>query len=485
MRRLRIVWALAIVCFFGQESFAITEYDADSIVNVMKRVAKYRMTYADIANLFNHTSANKGDKPNTYATANEGCDWDVGSFFTGLMALYNTTQDTAYLNFAKRWATTFNWQPCFMNVNATVADNWCCTQTYSDIYMLNPVAANAVMINSTKQCLTNYFDNVKPNPPYSRTNGWWWCDALYMAPPAVAKYCKASGEARFLDSLDRYWWSVSGYLYNTTYHFFYRDDGTLGSKTFWSGGNAWVIGGLAHVLDAMPSNYKDRAKFETQFKDMCSAIRAQQGFTTPFSGMWTTSMLDHTSFPGAESIGSAFFCYAFAWGVRNGLLDSATYVPSLTIAWRDLVKNIGTDGRLLNCQHVDWGPTNMLTNGDANNSAPEGEGAFMLAGSEMYIRSPQMATRVKEDIAVADLQPDAMSIQGTTVTVAIENPSSASLRMYEVDGRLACDCSSLVQKMPPGRNSLSLRSLGLHRGAFAVVLRTNDTEVFKTVAIFH
>jgi rhamnogalacturonyl hydrolase YesR len=260
------------ICLFFRPSQALTEFDADSIVNIMKRVAHYRMTYSDIANLYNHASAGKGDQPNPYNAANQGNDWDVGSFMTGLMAMYYTSKDTAYLNFAKSWATYFNWLP-WNGVNTTTADNICCTQTYSEIYMLNPIPSNAVMIASTKQNLSNYFDVVKPNPPYSRTNGWWWCDALYMAPPAIVRYVKASNEARFLDSLDRYWWSVSGYLYDPAYHFYYRDDSFFpakqkslnGKPMFWSCGQAWAIGGLARALEDMPTSYTDRAAFVTQF----------------------------------------------------------------------------------------------------------------------------------------------------------------------------------------------------------------------------
>ncbi len=449
---------------------AATEYDADSIISLMKRVANYRMTYSDISNLFNHTSANKGDKPNTYETAGHGCDWDVGSFFTGLIALYSTTSDTTYLNFAKRWATTFSWQSCYDNINATVADNMCCTQTYSEIYMLNPISANAVMVNNTKQTFTNYFDNVRPNPPYVNPGGWWWCDAMYMAPPAIAIYCKATGDNRFLDSLDRFWWSVNGYLYNTTYHFYYRDNGTIGTTTFWSGGNAWVIGGLARVLDAMPATYKDRGKFETLFKTMCAAILAQQGFNTPYPGMWTTSMLDHTGFPGAESIGTAFFCYAFAWGVRNGLLDSATYVPSITIAWRDLVKNIGADGRLLRCQHVDWGPTNMLTNGDSTNSAPEGEGAFMLAGSEMYLRA-RASTHLSLSTPASVAPSTGLTVSGERLTFTLATQERWSLRIYSLSGTLKLDLTPPVRAMTcGGTHKVDLGTGVMAPGAYMAVL---------------
>ncbi len=467
------IWGLVFLCLFFRIGSAKTEFDQDSIVNIMKRVAKYRMTYADIANLFNHTSANKGDKPNQWAATNQGADWDVGSFFTGLMALYKTTQDTTYLNFAKRWATTFNWKPCYNNVNATVADNWCCTQTYSEIYMLNPTSANNNMITYTKQCLTNYFDNVKPNPPYVNPGGWWWCDALYMAPPAIALYCKASGENRFLDSLNRYWWSVSGYLYNTTQKFWYRDNGTRGSNTFWSGGNAWAVGGLVRVLDAMPKTYANRSKFESQYKEMCDAIRKQQGFSTPYDGMWTTSMLDHTGFPGPESIGTAFFCYAFAWGVRNGLLDSATFVPSINKAWRDLVKNVSpTDGRLFKCQHVDWGPTNMTTNGDDNNSAPEGEGAFMLAGSEMYLR----ATPTTSAIALKTIDPKISSIKccGGELYISLISSQNVSCKLYTMQGKMVADISQRLHMSSSGKTVVSLRELSLAAGVYRAVLQDGN-----------
>ena len=482
---------LIAVCLvlFGHNSSAATEFDADSIVKAMKRVAKYRMTYADIANLFNHASANKGDKSNPWAAVNQGCDWDVGSFMTGLMALYATTKDTAYLNFAKRWATTFNWKSCFNNVNSTVADNYCCTQTYSEIYMLDPTPANAMMmISSTRQTLANYFDVVKPNPAYKNPGGWWWCDALYMAPPAITRFCKASGENRFLDSLNRYWWDVSGYLYNPTYHFFYRDDGFFpakqgGKSVFWSGGNAWVIGGLARVLDYLPKTYANRTKFETQFKDMCAAIQAQQGFTTPYDGMWTTNMLDHAStgsFPGPESIGTAFFCYAFAWGVRNGLLDSATYSQPITKAWRDLIKNIGADGRLLRCQHVDWGPTNMTA--DLNNSAPEGEGAFLLAGSEMYLRA-QSATAAKSLSPSTRLRQTAMRVKGSKLVLTIAHPGKATLKVFAANGILAADLSCALTRLAPGANSVSLQTQKLMPGVYSVVLSEGGRCASRSVAV--
>jgi unsaturated rhamnogalacturonyl hydrolase len=456
---------IAFICFFGQQSFALTEFDADSIVNVMKRLAKYRITrpYNQISN-----------------------NWDGGAYLTGVMALYYSTQDTSYLNFAKQWSQNYNWTP-WSGVNTVNADNICCTQTYSEIFLLNPIASNNFMINQTKQNLTNFFDVRKITPPYLDQVGWWWCDALYMAPPAIVRYVKASNEPRFLDSLDRYWWSVSSFLYDTTYHFYYRDKGFFfdlngavdykharnGKPVFWSCGEAWVIGGLARVLDYMPSNYPTRPKWEKQFKDMCAAIKTEQGFNnTAYDGLWTTSMLDHPDYPYPETSGSAFFCFAMAWGVRNKLLDSATYTPCINKAWRDLVKNIGADGRLLRCQHIDWMPRQDLS-GDQNNSSPEGEGAFLLAGYEMYLRA-KGASAVLPTAAIVKKNAEALIVHGTVVSLRLENPAVASMKIFAADGRLALDLSSRVRQMRQGTNTLSLTGLCLAPGVYRVVMNNGN-----------
>jgi unsaturated rhamnogalacturonyl hydrolase len=476
---------LIFLVLIFQKVSAKTEFDADSIVNIMKRVAHYRMTYADIGSLFNHASANKGDKPNPWETMGKGVSWDVGSFFIGLMALYYTSKDTTYLNFGKRWATTFGWNSIDrasyneINGKGPHADHQCCFQTYCEIYLLDPQSANNFMITNAGADFVAVFDQIKLGP----TLNWWWCEALYMAPPAIARYCKASNQNRFLDSLNSYWWATSDYIYNSTQKFWYRDAGFKGSNTFWSAGNAFAIGGLVRVLDYMPATYANRARFETQFKEMSAAIKAQQGFTSPYDGMWTTHMLDHTGFPGPESIGTAFFCYAFAWGVRNKLLDSAMYTPSINKAWRDLVKNVKPeDGRLLRCQHVSGGPTNMETNGDLNNSAPEGEGAFLLAGSEMYLRAQKTAPAAQRTAASGTIR-SSLGIRGSCLTFTCADPARSSLRIYATNGRCAADLTGSLRRMKAGPNSLHLRAAGLAFGVYSAVLADDYGEAARSFVI--
>ena len=43
-------------------------------------------------------------------------------------------------------------------------------------------------------------------------------------------------------------------------------------------------------------------------------------------GAWRPSLLNASGFPVAETTGTANFAYGFAWGIRTGLLPSATHL---------------------------------------------------------------------------------------------------------------------------------------------------------------
>src|SRR5260370_35301776 len=54
---------------------------------------------------------------------------------------------------------------------------------------------------------------------------WWWCDALFMAPPGLAEPYKATGDRAYLDFMDHEWWITSAKLYSPENHLFFRDAG--------------------------------------------------------------------------------------------------------------------------------------------------------------------------------------------------------------------------------------------------------------------
>lgn len=179
--------------------------------------------------------------------------------------------------------------------------------------------------------------NANRQPPRKLT--WNWSDALFMAPPVLTRLSAVTGDRKYLDAMDGEWWSAVEALYDPHEHLFYRDSRFKGQatpngrKVFWSRGNGWTFAGLARVLKYMPADYPNRQKYVTLFREMAERLAALQ----PEDGAWRTSLLDAAQFPTPESSGTAFFCYAIAWGVNNGLLDKPTYLPVLARAWAALL----------------------------------------------------------------------------------------------------------------------------------------------------
>ena len=202
-----------------------------------------------------------------------------------------------------------------------------------------------------------------------------WCDALFMSPPAFAMAFRATGDRRYLDFMNKMWWKTTDYLYDKNEHLYYRDSHFFGKKTFWSRGNAWVLAGLARVLENMPADYPDRPRYETLFREMAAKIATLQ---QP-DGYWRTSLLDPRSLPLPETSGTAFYVYALTWGVDHQLLDRKAYEPVIRRGWTALVRAMHPDGMLGWVQRIGDQP------GETSASGTEvyAVGALLLAGTEL------------------------------------------------------------------------------------------------------
>jgi len=97
-------------------------------------------------------------------------------------------------------------------------------------------------------------------------------------------------------------------------------------------------------------------------------------------GYWPASLLDQDPGTPPESSGTAFYTYAFAWGVDVGLLDRATYEPAAVRGWHALTKAVQSDGMLGWVQQVGDRPDSV----SARETQFYGNGAFLLAGTAMY-----------------------------------------------------------------------------------------------------
>ena len=356
---MRLGIAFLAVIFFTQSSFP-DEFSLDSITSIMRIVTNYRL---------------KGGIQKLGDGFTSHWDWDDGAYMTGVMAAYRRTGDQKYLDSVKAWAQAKNWQTPNNAGLSRNPDNQCIYQSFSEAYMVNPIPANEYMIAMWKANYHLNYDN-----PFSQ---WYWCDALYMAPPAISMLGAITDSTKYWDTLSVQWWYWVGQLYSTQYHLFWRDAGYKtqtspnGKPVFWGPGEAWVLGGLARVLKYMPVTYARRDTLVKHLLEQCTAIvPLQQG-----DGLWTTSLLDSVAFPDHETSCTAFFCFAMAWGINNGVLDKTTFEQPMRKAWSGLVRNVSAaDGRLQRCQGVTSAPGTV----GVSNSSAEGEGAFLLAGEEMY-----------------------------------------------------------------------------------------------------
>ena len=216
-----------------------------------------------------------------------------------------------------------------------------------------------------------------------------------MSPTAVPRVYEAYRDVpgakvdQLLDWLGVDWKDCASFLFSDKDKLWWRDSKYKNAKTangspvFWSGGNAWGAAGLARVIEYMPASHKDTPYDIKQFQDICEALRKAPSLGK--DGMWRTSLMDYNQFPDKDSISSAFFGYCFAFGINRGYLDRAVYEPYVRATWSALVRNIAADGRLQWCQRVTEQPTSV----SQNNSAPEGEGAFMLMAEELERLAPE------------------------------------------------------------------------------------------------
>jgi rhamnogalacturonyl hydrolase YesR len=314
--------------------------------------------------------------------------WIHGSFLTGVMEAYRTTNDPTYLDYAWKWAEACEWQP---GPRPKDPDDHVALQSYIDLYEIDPHRANLKpTIQTFDRLLT---EKNKGADVYS------WCDTLYMEPAAWTRLSKATGDPKYTQEMERLFWDSADLLFDTHERLFYRDkrfipaaDGfrpmrvVKGKKTtfveqngesmFWSRGNGWVLAGLARVLDDLPKNDPQRGKFEKLFKTLSARVLQLQ----PADGLWRMGLLDPDGYDHGEVSGSGFFVYGMAWGVRNGMLDDATYRPAISKGWRALSECQQPDGKVGYVQGVGNAPRGSVT---ANSIQEYGTAAFMLAGCEV------------------------------------------------------------------------------------------------------
>jgi rhamnogalacturonyl hydrolase YesR len=308
-------------------------------------------------------------------------EWQVAPFWAGLFVFAQLSADPGkYLGAIRQNAESNEWKP---GPRPFLADDHAITQSYFLLYtlqhdprMIQPALARF------GEMLHAPFDETLDFSYEKTVREWVWCDALFMSPPALALATRVTGDRSYADLMNRLWWKTTDYLYDKEEHLYYRDSRFFdqhesnGKKVFWSRGNAWVLAGLARVLQYLAEDYPARAPFRALFQEMAHRVVTLQGN----DGYWRTSLLDPESRPAPETSGTGFFTYALAWGLNQGLLDRSTFEPAVRKAWQALVHAVQPSGMLGYVQH----PGDRPGDTGPNHTEAYGVGAFLLAGSEMH-----------------------------------------------------------------------------------------------------
>lgn len=366
--------------------------------------------------------------------------WTRAAYYEGLMALYSINEDTTLYNYAVEWGESHQWNPTYGNLDTRDGDHQCCGQTYIELYQ---ISGNADWIGPITENINRMVDDDK-------NDDWSWVDAIQMSMPVFAKLGVVHEDTSYFDkmyklySFSKYQHGENG-LYNPEDHLWWRDGNfdppaftPDGKNIYWSRGNGWVYTALARVLSVIPENETHREEYISDFLEMSDALTAIQRT----DGFWNSSLVDPEHYGGKETSGTGFFVYGMAWGINQGYLDSATYMPYVIAGWEGMVKDALHDNGFLGwVQSTGKEPKDgqPLSYDKPANFEDYGLGAFLLAGSEVYQLAPESG-----DITST---PDELQQAGNRLFNIYPNPATDMLVInYHIEARSRISVNLLDSK---------------------------------------
>lgn len=300
--------------------------------------------------------------------------WNRGAYHGGNMALYRTLRIAADRDYSLSWAAANQWLPGPEAGGGADADSQACGQAYLDLYELDPQPVRKAAIKAAMDALV---------ASSASADDWWWVDAFYMAGPTLARLARIENDPAYLVQLEKMygWMKTNRGLFDPARGLWYRDQtakARTGANTpqFWGRGNGWAIAACARILEQLPAGDPRRAEFASMLQTMASALRPLQGA----DGFWRSNLLFPAQYPTPETSCTAFFTYAIAYGINEGLLDDATYRPVVNRAWDGMTAlALNSAGRLGYVQAIGAAPAASTPDGQQD----YGYGAFALAACEM------------------------------------------------------------------------------------------------------
>ena len=313
--------------------------------------------------------------------------WEQAVFWVGMTALADAGAPPRIRDAILAMGRANQWQP---GKNPYFADDHAITQSYlwaaahdKTVAAAALAPTRAVFDRVVNQPAVTTLAFYVPPAGYSAAEcltRWCWCDALFMAPPAMMELSRQTGDPRYRDFAMSEFWATTDFLLDPAEQLYYRDSrfferrDARQRKQFWARGNGWVFAGMARIIPLLPEGSADRQRMEKLFRTMAAKLKTLQ----KADGYWAPSLLAPEGSP-PESSGTGFFTYGMAWGVRSGLLPRAEYEPVARRGWAALERAIQPDGRLGWVQQVSDRPETVA----AADTQYYGVGAYLLAAIEI------------------------------------------------------------------------------------------------------
>ena len=167
-----------------------------------------------------------------------------------------------------------------------------------------------------------------------------WIDDMYMIIAIQSQAFRATGDRKYLDRTAK---EMCLYIDELQVKdgpdrglFYHAPDVPF----VWGRGAGWMAAGMSLVLEYVPKDSPYREKILAGYRSMMAALLARQ---RP-NGMWNQLVGDPKSWE--ETSCTAMYGYAFAMGVKNGLLDAATYGPAARRAYLALCDRLDGYGNV-------------------------------------------------------------------------------------------------------------------------------------------
>jgi len=311
--------------------------------------------------------------------------WVRGAYYAGLMAMYESTSDRAYLDDCMEWGKQVSWAikeqgggPYESGAYPLICGQiwYGCYRAENDEQMMRPTLA--------------FLEDPKVENPLSAPGKWYlektghrFVDGLFTAPPALAMLYQMTGDEKYVNWMDACFWDVHGEIFDDDAGLFYRDARSIprktknGKKVLWSRGNGWAFGGLTRILEHLPEHHASYARYQALYVQMAESLAMRQ----QDDGFWRPNLDDPEQHDVRESSGTGFFTYGITWGINNGILNRERFLPVARKAWTALASVVNEDGKVGWSQPAGGGPGKVLEADTSKFST----GIFLLAASEIYL----------------------------------------------------------------------------------------------------